>query len=195
MRKQGFVLPALILISTLLLSSCLSEVWTGANLVYDRHNLYKKLNDFQLSGNVNQALFHDKTFKQGDCNIDVAIFNRDVLLVGEVPTEALRQEAYARVSAVAGKRRLFNQLAVGEIPDDLAQDSWITAKIRSQIFADSDIDPHRFKVVTFARIVYLMGDVDPEQAKRVIYIARQCNGVKRVVKLLKYYNLSDHPVK
>ena len=50
-----------------------------------------------------------------------------------------------------------------------------------------------FKVVTSERIVYLMGDVIPAEAARVIYFARTCEGVKRVVKLFKYYNLSDHP--
>ncbi len=193
MRKQGCAVLALIITSSLLLAGCLSEVLTGANLVYDRHNIYKTINDFQLSGNVNKALYHDKTFKRDDCNIDVSIFNRDVLLVGEVPTAALREEAYRRASGVPGKRRLFNQVAVGDVHGDPAQDSWITAKIRSQIFADSDIDPHKFKVVTFGKIIYLMGDVEPEQAAQVIMFARQCAGVTRVVKLFKYYNLSDQP--
>ena len=72
-------------------------------------------------------------------------------------------------------------------------DDWITTKIRSQIFADSAIDPHVFKVVTSDQIVYLMGDVSPSEAKRVVQIASACDGVRRVVTLLKYYNLSDHP--
>ena len=40
-----------------------------------------------------------------------------------------------------------------------------------------------------------MGDVIPKEAAIVIQIARRCPGVKRVVKLLKYYNLSDKPEK
>lgn len=194
MRKQGYILLSLI-ISSLLLSSCLSEAWTGANLVYDRHNVYKSVSNFQLGARASHALYHDKRFKQDDCHIDLAVFNRDILLTGQVPTEALRNEAYARVASVPGKRRLFKQLAISSSRDDIAQDSWITAKIRSQIFADSDIDPHKFKVVTSGGIVYLMGDVEPDQAARVILLARQCANVKRVVKLFKYYNLSDQPAK
>lgn len=196
MYKQGWVLLTLVIImGSLLLSGCLSEVWTGANLVYDRHNIYKKISDFQLGANVSHALYDDKVFKVEGCTIEVAIFNRDILLVGQVPTAALRQEAHDRVVSIPGKRRLFDQIAISIAPEDSAQDSWITAKLRSQIFADSDIDPHKFKVITFGKIVYLMGDVEPEQAERVILFARQCAGVKRVVKLFKYYNLSDHPAK
>ena len=195
MHKYGCAVLLALIIGSLMLSGCMTEVWTGATLVYDRHNVYKKLTDFQLGANASHALYHDKVFKQDGCVIDLAILNRDILLTGQVPTEALREEAYARVASVSGKRRLFKQLTVSTTSYDAAQDSWITAKIRSQIFADSSIDPHQFKVVTFGEIVYLMGDVEPDQADKVILFARECAEVRRVVKLFKYYNLSDQPAK
>lgn len=173
----------------------MSDLWTGANLVYDRHNVYIKLNDFQLNANASRALYHDKTFKRDDCSIELAVFNRDILLVGRLPSESLREQAYLRVKNVPGSRRLFNQLAVNRTPADPVLDSWITAKIRSQIFADADIDPNKFKVLTYGQIVYLMGDVVPAQAEKVIGFARACRSVSRVVKLFKYYNLSDKPSK
>lgn len=184
----------LLVISSLLLTACIgSSLLTGANLIYDRHNLYKKGSDFQLTASASRALYKDNTFKRKDCSIDLAIFNGDILLAGHVPTEALRQEALRRMQTLSKYRRLFNQLAVGQTQNNDMQDNWITTKIRSEMIADSAIDPHDFKVITSDQIVYLMGDVIPEQATRVIRIARKCAGVKRVVKLLKYYNLSDKP--
>lgn len=185
----------LLMLSCLLLSSCISEIWTGASLVYGRHKTYLKIGDFQLNASAHRALYKDMVFKQGNIAIELAVFNRDVLMVGSVPTAALRQEAYARVNAAtSGKRRLFNQLAISSTTDDGVQDAWITAKIRSRIVADSDISPESFKIVTSRQIVYLMGDVIPVQADKVILFARETNGVKRVVKLFKYYNLADHPI-
>lgn len=181
----------LILLSSMMLTGCLGEVWTGANLVYDRHNVYKKVDDFQLGARGSRALYKDRVFKCPGCSIDLAVVNGDILLAGHVPTGALRKEAQARVMLQKGYRRLFNELAVGAFPDNAIEDNWITAKIRSNMVADADIDPHQFKVVTADRIVYLMGDVNPEQAKKVILIARKCAGVIRVVKLFKYYHLSD----
>ena len=193
MRKQG-CLAILLMVSTLCLTACITDVWTGATLVYDRHNVYKKLSDLQLAANASHALYYkDQTFKRSDCSIDLAIINGDILLAGHVPTSELREEAFTRITALTGYRRIFNQLSIGGAISDTLQDDWITAKIRSQIFADSKIDPHVFKVVTSEQIVYLMGDVIPMEATRVIHIARSCAGVKRVVKLFKYYNLSDHP--
>ncbi|ASQ44597.1 BON domain-containing protein [Legionella clemsonensis] len=191
MKKQGKVFFVLLLSN--LLSGCLSNVWTGAMLVYDRHNVYKKVSDYTLSANVHHELFGpDRLLEQKGCAIDVAVFNGDILLAGHVPTLELREAAIARVSKVTGYRRLFNQIDIANVGRGSVQDSWITAKIRSRIFADSSIDPNAFKVVTSDRIVYLMGDVTPEQAERVITIARTTRGVVRVVKLLKYYHLSDN---
>jgi osmotically-inducible protein OsmY len=174
-----------------LLSGCIGNLWTGASLVYDRHNIYKKISDFQLATNISHALSKDKLVRCAECSVDIAVFNGDVLLSGHVPSQQLRQEVDERVKGITGYRRLFNQLAIHQFSDTSLSDEWITTKIRSEIFADADIDPHSFKVVTSDRIVYLMGDVVPKEAERVIHMASGCKDVRRVVKLFKYYNLSD----
>jgi len=184
----------LLTLSSVLLTSCITDVWTGVSLVYDRHNIYKKIGDFRLAASVNRALFKDNLLKCSECSIDVAVFKGDILLSGHVPSDEMREESCDRVKKVGGYRRLFDQLSTHHLTDTSIQDDWITAKIRSGIIADSKIDPHSFKVVTSDRIVYLMGDVFPAEADLVIHLASQCAGVKRVVKLFKYYNLSDKPV-
>jgi osmotically-inducible protein OsmY len=180
-----------IIIVSVFLSGCWSSIFTGASLIYDRHNIYIKLNDYQISGKINQTIYKDKVFKCKQCSIEVAVFNRDVLMAGSVPTEQMRLEAIKRIKSIPGKRHFFNQLKVSRGNEDQLLDSWITGTIRSKIIADSSIDPHKFKIVTAHQIVYLMGDVKPEQAKKVILYARQCKGVRRVVKLLRYYSYTD----
>lgn len=177
------------------LSGCLgiSSAWTGAMMVYDRHNVYKKIDDYQLGARANRALFVDEKLRCEGCAIDLAVFHRVVLLTGHVPTRALREEANARVSQVPGIVKLYNQLAVGRAGDNTIQDSWITAKVRSQMMRDAEINPRAFKVVTADRIVYLMGNVMPYQGERVIRIARRTDGVIRVVNLLNYYQLRRPP--
>lgn len=191
MKKQGrFILVSLVLTQLL---GCVSNLWTGASLVYDRHNVYKKLDDYNLAAVAHHALFDDKIFKQPGCYLDLAVFNNDVLLAGHVPTDALRDMAANRLQKLGGYREFFNQLAVKQDKHNALQDTWITTMIRTQMFADAEINPKEFKIITVDGIVYLMGDVIPEQAERVIAISRQTRGVVRVVKLLNYYNLSDIP--
>lgn len=175
-----------------LLTGCLSSIWTGATLIYGRHNIYHTLSDYELLATANRVLFYKKSsFECDSCYMDVAVLNGDILLVGYLPTEALCQEAYKRISAIEGYRRIINKLSTKSAIVDPVKDSWITTKIRSQIIADSDIDPQQFKVVTMGGIVYLMGDVIPSQAGKVIAIAKETEGVISVVTLFKYYHLSD----
>lgn len=169
------------------LNGCMGGVWTGASLVYDRHNVYKKVNDYHILANVTKALYPDKKFKTNGCALDITVFNGDVLVAGHVPNEYLLQEIKVRLQSVQGYRRMFNKVGLQQRSGNTLQDSWITAKIRSQIFADDSIDPKAFKIITADTVVYIMGDVQLKQAEKVINITRRTTGVSRVVKMLKYY--------
>jgi osmotically-inducible protein OsmY len=177
--------------SSLLLTGCISGIWTGASLIYDRHNVYHSFSDYELYTIAHHALYQDNYFKCAECHIDLTVFNGDLLLAGHVETAEMRDEAYKRVMAHPDYRRLFKKISIEPIRTHITRDTWITGKIRSQVIADSEINPRAFKVVTSDQIVYLMGDVMPDQAEWVVSIARHTSGVKRVVKLFKYYHLSD----
>lgn len=183
---QGRNLVLMILVSVFL-TSCLGGVWTGASLVYDRHNVYKQLNDYEILVDITNALYVDKQLKSPGCSLDIAVFNGDALIAGHVPTAELFDLVRSRLSTVRGYKRLYNEIKLNQSSSHTLEDSWITTKIRSQIFADASIDPKSFKVITSDRIVYLMGEVHPEQGKKVIYIASNMAGVVRVVTLLRYY--------
>jgi osmotically-inducible protein OsmY len=190
MLKQGccFVLIILVLSN---LSGCIGGLWTGANMVYDRHDVYKKLDDYRLFLRVNNAITVDDAFKNNRCAIDVAVLHGDVLLSGHVSSLGLQEKLRQRISRVKGYRRLFNKVTVSVAESNSVEDSWITTKIRSQIFADDSIDPNAFKVVTSDRVVYLMGDVHQQQGVKVVNIARRTTGVVRVVKILRYFTYQN----
>ncbi|BCA97165.1 hemolysin [Legionella antarctica] len=186
MSKQGrYIVPAIIMACGL--SGCIGTIWTGASVIYDRHDTYKKLDDYHLLVEVNNVLAVDRTFNNKNCAIDIAVFNGDILLAGHVPSVELLDELSRRLRSVNGYRRLFNEITVNSIASNKIQDVWITTKIRSQILADSTIDPDAFKIVTSDRIVYLMGDVKRDEAEKVIKIARFTRGVEHVVKILRYF--------
>ena len=176
------------------LTSCISDLLTGANIIYDRHHWYQKLNDLQILSRTKQSLYVDKRLKCRHCSISITVFKKDVLLIGYVPTQTLQRLVDERMKKVYGKRHFYNELALSREVEstDPFIDSWITTKIRSEILADSSIDPSQFKVVTENRVVYLMGDVLPEQAEKVVMFAREWSEVRRVVKLFQYYQLTSH---
>lgn len=184
----------LVLSSILMLHACMDGmggVMTGAQLIYDRHNVFKKLSDFNIGASANRALYRDSVFKTS--HFDVEVFNRDLLIAGQTPSKALKQLAIERLKKIPHLRRLYNQIEVAS-PAAHAQrvhDALITTSVRTQMVADDDIDPNQFKVMTENGVVYLMGDVKREQARLVVNIARHTKGVKRVVRVFRYYTYEE----
>jgi osmotically-inducible protein OsmY len=189
MLKLRYLISVTFLIS--LLSGCVSNVWTGANLVYDRHSVYKKFNDYHLFVAVNDVLAKDRIYRNSQCSLDIAAFNGDILVAGHVPNEQLFEELRHRLALVKDYRRLYNFVTLNSSYSSSVTDSWITTKLRSQIFADQSIDPNAFKIITSDGVVYLMGDVQVDEAEKVVQIARSTRGVVQVVKLLKYFTYQN----
>lgn len=127
-------------------------------------------------------LFKDKG------HINVTSFNKQVLLTGEAPTEALRQDAERAAATVPDVRSVVNDLQV-RAPSDLAQrsnDTYITSVVKSRFVTAQKFNPIHVKVVTEAGTVYLMGLVTRREADDATQIARTTNGVKRVVRVFEY---------
>jgi osmotically-inducible protein OsmY len=126
-------------------------------------------------------------------HINLTSYNRQVLLTGEVPTEAMKQQAEQVISRVDAVRAVINDLAV-MTPTTLPQrsgDVLITGKVRASLVDASDLQANAFKVVTERGIVYLMGRVTPREADRATQIARQINGVQRVVRIFETHPAED----
>ena len=120
-------------------------------------------------------------------HINVTSYNRQVLLTGETPTEALKQEAERIVAGVDNVRGIVNELGV-MTPTTLPQrsgDVLITGKVRASFVDASDLQANVVKVVTERGTVYLMGRVTQHEADRATAIARQINGVQRVVRVFE----------
>lgn len=120
-------------------------------------------------------------------HINVTSYNRQVLLTGETPTEAMKQQAEQIVGRVDNVRAIVNDLAILS-PTTLPQrsgDVLITGKVRASLVDASDLQANAFKVVTERGVVYLMGRVTQREADRATSIARQINGVQRVVRIFE----------
>ena len=120
-------------------------------------------------------------------HVNVTSYNRQVLLTGEVPSEAVRQQAEQIVARVDNVRGIVNELAV-MAPTSLPQrsgDALITGKVRASLVDASDLQANAFKVVTERGTVYLMGRVTAREAERATSIARQIGGVQRVVRIFE----------
>ena len=190
-RKASFSLPIASLAAALLatsLAGCAPLVVGGAAMgalmVSDRRSSGAQIDDetIELRGamRLREAIGER-------AHINITSYNRQVLLTGEAPTDALRQQAEQVVSRVDNVRTVVNEIAV-MTPTTLPQrsgDVLITGKVRASLVDAADLQVNAFKVVTERGTVFLMGRVTQREAERATNIARQINGVQRVVRVFE----------
>ena len=179
---------------TLALQGCVFVVGAAAGaaaigVVYDHRTLQKALQDTQIANKITDKMraipeLHD------DSHIEVTVFNRVVLLSGQTPNPAWRQQAEEIAKSEPNVTRVYNQLTIQGPTSPLTRtsDSWITTKIKSQMLATEDLKSGSIKVVTENGVVFLMGMVKREQADIAVDIARQVSGVQKVIKIFQYSN-------
>ena len=120
-------------------------------------------------------------------HVNINSYNRQVLLTGEVPSDAARQQAELIASRVENVRSVINELAVmsaTSVPQR-SNDVYITGKVRASYVDASDLQANAFRVVTERGAVYLMGRVTQREADRGTAIARQVSGVSKVVRMFE----------
>jgi osmotically-inducible protein OsmY len=158
----------------------------GVAVVYDHRKLEKIIQDQQIASAVANKITANPDLRAS--HIEVTCFNQIILLTGETTSEELRQQAGTLAQETPEVTRVYNQITVKGPTSSLtrASDSWITAKIKTQMLATEGLQSGTIKVVTENGTVYLMGIVTREQANIAVDIARQVSGVQRVVKIFQY---------
>jgi osmotically-inducible protein OsmY len=163
---------------------------TGASAVHDRRTVGTFIDDEGIELKARLAIFNDKELNS-QIHINIVSINGVVLLVGQAPTEAMRQKAAEIVSTVPKVRLIHNEMSVAAPNSYLTRssDSLITAKVKAKMFSidgQENFDPTRVKIVTENGIVYLMGILSHSEADTVTDAARQVGGVQKIVKLFEY---------
>jgi osmotically-inducible protein OsmY len=120
-------------------------------------------------------------------HINVTSYNRQVLLTGEVPSEAAKQQAEQIVTRVENVRSIVNELAVmgNSTLSQRSSDALVTGKVRASLVDDRELYANAFKVVTERGTTYLMGRVTQREADRGTQVARSVGGVQRVVRIFE----------
>ncbi|WP_207062659.1 BON domain-containing protein [Motiliproteus sp. SC1-56] len=123
-----------------------------------------------------------------NAHISAVSFNGIMLLVGQVPDAQSRKLAEQVVSKLHKIRTVHNELEVAGPTSQLVRtnDTWLTGKIKTAMLADRGIEGSRLKVVTENGVVYLMGLTTQREAERAVNLARQTQGVQKVVKIFEY---------
>jgi osmotically-inducible protein OsmY len=172
-----------------LLTGCVAAVVAGAAasiVVYDRRSVVTLESDARIFHLVHTTIVTDPSFRNS--RILVSSFNRVVLLVGQTPTASLRVLAEKIAQSTPNVRRVYDEISVDH-PLPLSQrtkDIWITSQVRSLMLTKKGLESGSVRIVTENAVVYLMGIVTHEQADLAVNVARQVQGVRKVVKAFQY---------
>jgi osmotically-inducible protein OsmY len=118
---------------------------------------------------------------------NVTSYNRQVLLSGEVASQAEKERAEKLAVSQDNVNSVVNDLAVIP-PSSLTQrakDTVITGQVKAAFLDAKDLQSNAIKVVTERGQVYLMGRVTAREAKRATDIARGIGGVTKVVRIFE----------
>lgn len=177
-----------------LLSGCAAVIVggaaVGASAVHERRSVGTMVDDEGIEWKVKSAIHGNKPLSS-QSHINVISLNAVVLLVGQTPTEALRQQATNLAKGVEKVRVVHNEMTIAAPNSYMTRssDAYITSKVKTSLFkvkGHDDFDPTRVKVVTENGTVYLMGILYRSEADDAARQASVVGGVQKVVKLFEY---------
>jgi osmotically-inducible protein OsmY len=121
-------------------------------------------------------------------HVNIASFNRRVLLTGEVRDEEMKNAVEREVRAIEGVLSVTNELEIAGPSSytSRSNDAIITTKVKASLVDAKDISANSVKVVTERGNVYLMGRVTQREGGIASDIARGVPGVYKVVKVFEY---------
>jgi osmotically-inducible protein OsmY len=156
-------------------------------VVFDKRTAKQTDEDKTITEQIQDRL-KDNADIQNSAHIVVVTFNGVVLLAGDAPDAAMQTQVSTIAKTVPGIKKLYNQVVISGKPSTLSHvnDSYITAKIRTQMAAEQDLESSEIEVVTVSGTVFLMGIVTKDQAQIATDIAQHVSGVEKVVRVFQY---------
>lgn len=193
MKINRFAVLCITAVLTLSMQGCIFVAGAAVGaaaagaVVFDKRTAKQTTQDKLITEQINNALNENPDI-ENSAHIVVVTFNSVVLLAGDVPDAAMKAQVSTIVKTIPNIKKLYNQIIISGKPSTLSRinDSYITAKIKTQMVAEQSLESGEIEVVTVAGTVFLMGTLNPEQANIATDIAQHVSGVEKVVRVFQY---------
>lgn len=159
----------------------------GAAILYDNRSMKTMMSDETLARDIELALKTNPDI-ESQCHVVISTYHGMVLLAGQAPTQALKDQIQKVVKSQPGIQRLYNEITIEGPTTGLVRsnDAWITTKVKTALLSTPDLKSSQIKVVTENGTVYLMGILSRDQAMLAINTTRTIHGVQKVVTAFQY---------
>ncbi|WXU00498.1 MAG: hypothetical protein Ctma_1221 [Catillopecten margaritatus gill symbiont] len=186
---KKITLSLFIAASTLFLSGCLvsSAISTAIMVSNDRRTAGEVVDDKGIEFSLFAWTGEEKILE--NTHLNFLVYNKEVLVTGEVPTRTIRDHVIKQVPTKDFKiKRVINEIRIAKSSGLLSRtkDSAITLKTKLAFQSQDVFNPLHIEMTTENRTIYLMGALTTREADKATKIASTIGGVKRVVKLFNY---------
>ncbi|MCX7174992.1 MAG: BON domain-containing protein [Proteobacteria bacterium] len=189
-KSNSMRLPVWILLATVIpiLAGCFGAtvvgVGAGALMVADRRPSETYVTDESIelrTGNRISEMFGNRA------HVNVASYNRSVLLTGEVPDEKAKSQIEKIAGGVPNVKAISNELQIAGVSTlgVRSNDAYITSKVKARFIDANKFAVIHVKVVSEGSTVYLLGMVTQRESDAAVEIARTTGGVQRVVRVFE----------
>lgn len=186
----------LYLLASFQLSACAPLVIGSAALagkaVLDRRTAGIQIEDEAIELRSASGL---RSILSKNTNVRVHSYNRLVLLTGEVSNESEKASAERFVKSQDNVKSVINDVSISPVSSltQRAKDSVINGQIRTLLIQAKDVHSSAVHIVVERGIVYLMGRLTNEEAKRVtdLVSTSQVSGVEKVIRVFELLSEED----
>lgn len=181
------ILPAL----PLLLSGCAAPLVGGIGAIgmsaVEERGLSGVASDQALRVKLNFELSNQLSDFTG---IELTIYKGRVLFTGVVANESIKKHAVSIAQNVSGVKEIIDHMTVQGTDSfsEYTRDSWMTTKLKANLYADENIIAPNYLIKTFNKTIYIFGTAQTkEEMDRVLSYAYEVTGVKNVVNLIEMH--------
>ncbi len=164
-----------------------SAVGAGAMVAADSRTVGTMVDDEAIEQKSRGYLSNNREIYKKS-KLDATSVNGILLLTGQCQDKEYIEYIVSRVKTIPEVKKVVNRIEMIEPlgMSDRSRDTWITTKVKTQLLFGDDINSGRFKVITENKAVYLIGLVNKSEANRAVNVARQIDGVKKVVRIFEF---------
>lgn len=118
---------------------------------------------------------------KNNSNISIMTNNHNILLTGQVRTQALKETISQHMSEIPLARNIYNELAVDDNADlaGYASDTLTTTRVMTGFLGN--VNSSQFHVTTERGVVYIMAYTTKEEGEHAAELASQVYGVEKVI--------------
>ncbi len=166
----------------------------GAVIASDSRTVENMANDETIEKDATEVLHSNKILSDSEVfRVNAYSMSGNVLLAGQTTNSDYLKWCENQISKLDYVRKVFNYVEIRKpvSASQVAADSYLTSQIKANLLFSDGIRSGRFKVVTENSVVYLMGLVMEDEAKRAVNQVLGYDSARKVVTIFDY--ITDQP--